>query len=76
VRVNDILGLASSSLWRQKVRTMLTLSGVVFGSFVLVTPQRFLEKSPRLSHAAPRGERAGERRDVQNQAGADSQGPP
>jgi putative ABC transport system permease protein len=35
VRFADILGLALSSLWQQKVRTALTLLGVVFGSFVL-----------------------------------------
>jgi putative ABC transport system permease protein len=35
VRFADILGLALSSLWQQKVRTALTLLGVVFGGFVL-----------------------------------------
>jgi putative ABC transport system permease protein len=35
VRVADIVGLALSSLWQQKVRTLLTMLGVVFGSFVL-----------------------------------------
>src|SRR5262249_10593513 len=35
VRVADILGLALAALWQQKVRTLLTTLGVVFGSFVL-----------------------------------------
>jgi putative ABC transport system permease protein len=35
VRLADILGLALSALWQQKVRTSLTTLGVVFGSFVL-----------------------------------------
>jgi putative ABC transport system permease protein len=35
VRTLDILGLAISSLWQQKARTLLTTLGVVFGSFVL-----------------------------------------
>jgi putative ABC transport system permease protein len=36
VRFRDLLGLALSALWQQKVRTLLTTLGVVFGSFVLV----------------------------------------
>jgi putative ABC transport system permease protein len=36
VRVRDLLGLALSALWQQKVRTLLTTLGVVFGCFVLV----------------------------------------
>jgi putative ABC transport system permease protein len=35
VRLADILALALSSLWQQKVRTSLTTLGVVFGSLVL-----------------------------------------
>jgi putative ABC transport system permease protein len=35
VRSLDILGLALSSLWQQKGRSVLTTLGVVFGSFVL-----------------------------------------
>jgi putative ABC transport system permease protein len=35
VRVADILGLSLAALWQQKVRTLLTTLGVVFGSFVL-----------------------------------------
>jgi putative ABC transport system permease protein len=35
VRWRDILGLALSALWQQKVRTLLTLLGVLFGVFVL-----------------------------------------
>ncbi len=35
MRVADILGLALSALRQQKVRTLLTTLGVVFGSFVL-----------------------------------------
>jgi putative ABC transport system permease protein len=35
VRPADILGLALAALWQQKVRTLLTTLGVVFGSFVL-----------------------------------------
>jgi putative ABC transport system permease protein len=36
VRFADILGLALGALARQKVRTLLTTLGVVFGTFVLV----------------------------------------
>jgi putative ABC transport system permease protein len=36
VRLRDLLGLALSALWQQKVRTLLTTLGVMFGSFVLV----------------------------------------
>jgi putative ABC transport system permease protein len=36
VRFRDLLGLALAALFRQKVRTLLTTLGVVFGSFVLV----------------------------------------
>jgi putative ABC transport system permease protein len=35
VRFADILGLAVSALWQQKMRTLLTTLGVIFGSFVL-----------------------------------------
>jgi putative ABC transport system permease protein len=35
MRFADILGLALSALWQQKARTVLTLVGVIFGSFVL-----------------------------------------
>jgi putative ABC transport system permease protein len=35
VRIADIFGMAISALWQQKVRTLLTALGVVFGSFVL-----------------------------------------
>ena len=35
MRFRDILGLALSALWQQRVRTLLTLLGVLFGSFVL-----------------------------------------
>src|SRR5262249_32644818 len=36
VRFTDILRLSLSALWQQKVRTILTTLGVVFGTFVLV----------------------------------------
>src|SRR5262245_45856601 len=36
VRITDILRLSLSALWQQKVRTILTTLGVVFGTFVLV----------------------------------------
>jgi putative ABC transport system permease protein len=36
VRYRDLLALALSALYQQKVRTLLTMLGVVFGSFVLV----------------------------------------
>jgi putative ABC transport system permease protein len=35
MRIYDMLILAVSTLWQQKVRTLLTVLGVVFGSFVL-----------------------------------------
>src|SRR5579871_4784833 len=35
MRLADILGLALSALWQQKMRTFLTTMGVIFGSFVL-----------------------------------------
>jgi putative ABC transport system permease protein len=35
VRFRDLLGLALAALFRQKVRTLLTTLGVVFGTFVL-----------------------------------------
>ena len=35
MRFADILGLAVSALLQQKMRTMLTTLGVIFGSFVL-----------------------------------------
>jgi putative ABC transport system permease protein len=37
MRVFDLLKLALSALYQQKVRTLLTTMGVVFGTFVLVT---------------------------------------
>jgi putative ABC transport system permease protein len=36
MRFADVLGLALSALYQQKVRSLLTILGVVFGSFVLV----------------------------------------
>jgi putative ABC transport system permease protein len=36
VRFLDVIGLALSSLWRRKLRALLTTLGVVFGTFVLV----------------------------------------
>src|SRR5712692_9192571 len=36
MRKGDLLRLALSALWRHKVRTLLTLSGVVAGTFLLV----------------------------------------
>ncbi len=36
VRVSDILALALSALFKQKIRTLLTTLGVIFGSCVLV----------------------------------------
>jgi putative ABC transport system permease protein len=36
VRYRDLLGLSLSALYQQKLRTLLTTLGVVFGSFVLV----------------------------------------
>src|SRR2546427_10183721 len=36
VRFGDILRLSLSALWQQKVRSILTTLGVVFGTFVLV----------------------------------------
>ena len=35
MRISDMLILAVSTLWQQKVRTLLTVLGVVFGSLVL-----------------------------------------
>jgi putative ABC transport system permease protein len=35
VRLTDMLGLPVAALWQQKMRTMLTTLGVVFGAFVL-----------------------------------------
>jgi putative ABC transport system permease protein len=35
MRSMDVLGLAVSALWQQKMRTLLTTLGVIFGSFVL-----------------------------------------
>jgi putative ABC transport system permease protein len=35
VRIADILGMAISALWQQKVRTVLTMLGVVVSTFVL-----------------------------------------
>src|SRR6187401_1462208 len=36
MRQGDLMRLALSALWRHKVRTLLTLSGVVAGTFLLV----------------------------------------
>jgi putative ABC transport system permease protein len=36
VRFADVLGLALTALWQRRLRTVLTLLGVVFGTFVLV----------------------------------------
>src|SRR5437016_2628163 len=36
MRTSDLLRLALAALWRHKVRTLLTLSGVVAGTFLLV----------------------------------------
>src|SRR5262245_175146 len=36
MRKADLLRLALSALWRHKVRTLLTLSGVIAGTFLLV----------------------------------------
>jgi putative ABC transport system permease protein len=36
VRFPDVMGLALTALWQRKLRTTLTLLGVVFGTFVLV----------------------------------------
>ena len=35
VRLTDLLTLPLAALWQQKVRTLLTTLGVVFGAFVL-----------------------------------------
>jgi putative ABC transport system permease protein len=35
VRLTDMMGLPVAALWQQKMRTMLTTLGVVFGAFVL-----------------------------------------
>jgi putative ABC transport system permease protein len=36
VRFTDVMGLALTALWQRKLRSALTLLGVVFGTFVLV----------------------------------------
>src|SRR5436189_467570 len=36
MRQGDLMRLALSALWRHKVRTLLTLSGVIAGTFLLV----------------------------------------
>jgi putative ABC transport system permease protein len=36
MRFADLLGIALSALWQQKVRTLLTMAGVVIGTFSLV----------------------------------------
>jgi hypothetical protein len=36
VRFTDAMGLALTALWQRKLRSALTLLGVVFGTFVLV----------------------------------------
>ena len=36
MRFADVLGLALTALWQRKLRTVLTLLGVLFGTFVLV----------------------------------------
>jgi putative ABC transport system permease protein len=36
MRFADLLGIALSALWQQKVRTLLTMIGVIIGTFVLV----------------------------------------
>src|SRR5438067_7103725 len=36
MRARDLLRFALSALWQQKVRTLLTLSGVIAGAFLLV----------------------------------------
>jgi putative ABC transport system permease protein len=36
MRFSDLLGIALSALWQQKVRTLLTTAGVVIGTFSLV----------------------------------------
>ena len=35
MRLTDLLILPVAALWQQKMRTMLTILGVVFGAFVL-----------------------------------------
>jgi putative ABC transport system permease protein len=54
VRLADILGLVLSALWQQKVRTLLTTLGVLFGSFVfaasLSISQGIQETIERESH--------------------------
>ena len=35
-RASDIVGLSFAALWQQKVRTILTITGVVIGTFALV----------------------------------------
>ena len=36
MRIVDLLGLSLSALYQQKLRTFLTMLGVMFGSFVMV----------------------------------------
>ena len=36
IRPADVVGLSFSALWQQKVRTILTITGVVIGTFALV----------------------------------------
>jgi len=36
VRFTDVMGLALTALWQRRLRSTLTLLGVVFGTFVLV----------------------------------------
>jgi putative ABC transport system permease protein len=36
MRASDLLGLAFSALWQQRVRTILTIIGIVIGTFALV----------------------------------------
>ena len=35
-KATDVVGLSFSALWQQKVRTILTITGVVIGTFALV----------------------------------------
>ena len=36
MRISDIIGMCFRNLWRRKVRTLLTVSGVVIGSCAIV----------------------------------------
>jgi putative ABC transport system permease protein len=58
VRLADILSLSLAALWQQKVRTLLTTLGVVFGSFVLAASvsinQGVQETIERESHRSDR----------------------